>query len=73
MDAKELRIQNTKEDKAIGEMLSSVPGKQLMTYLEETFDADNIVGVKVEDTYYNLGARGVVRFLKNLRDTARKE
>jgi hypothetical protein len=58
-DAKMQRLGN-----AITAVLASPAGRQLMEDLEACFVRGDLRGRTVEETYYNLGARGVVEKLK---------
>ena len=48
-------------------VLSSPSGKALMDALEQRFWDGNLAGANDAETYMNLGAREVVRFLRGLR------
>ena len=49
------------------ELLNNPVGKQLIEILEQEFDRDDLRGTTVEQTYYNLGARDVVKYLQTLQ------
>lgn len=48
------------------EFMSNPVGKQLVAILKEEFDGEDLRGTTVENTYYNLGARDVVKYLETL-------
>lgn len=54
---------------AMMQLLKSENGKDLLAELESTFYDGDIIAATVEQTYANLGAREVVRFLKSIRDS----
>lgn len=58
--------------KAAAQFLNSPPGTEFMEGLEAEFDPDDITGKSVEETYFNLGARHVIRTLKALRKEAQE-
>ncbi len=55
------------------ELLNNPVGKNLMTILEEEFCKQDLRGATVEDTYYNLGGRDVVEYLKTLQRIHERE
>ena len=48
------------------EFLSNPVGKELIDIMIEEFDRDDLRGANAKETYYNLGARDVVVYLKTL-------
>jgi hypothetical protein len=52
----------------IKRVLMTSDGKELMRVLEETFEERRLRGDDPYDTYYNLGQRDLVQYLKQLRD-----
>jgi hypothetical protein len=67
MEAKKVIEHNIKRRAAFKKMFSTATGQEVLTELEKEFDGDDITGKTVEETYFNLGARHVVRLLKRLR------
>ena len=49
------------------ELLNNPVGKDLIEILEEEFCGMDLRGSTVEDTYYNLGSRDLVEYLKQLQ------
>ena len=52
--------------KVVGELMSSHVGQQLLKILDNTFCVGNMVGENPHLTYFNLGQRDVVEYLKQL-------
>ena len=52
--------------KLVGELMSSHVGKQLIAVLDSRFCVGNMVGKDPHETYFNLGRRDVVEYLKQL-------
>ena len=48
-------------------------GRALMTALEENFFNGDLMAATPEQTAFNLGAREVVRFIRQLRDAAKPQ
>lgn len=48
------------------EFMSNPVGRKLVQILNEEFDREDLRGATVEETYYNLGARDVVKYLETL-------
>ena len=59
--------------KRLGDFFNSDAGKELLKDLTAAFDPDDLRGTTPDDTFFNLGARSVVRYLKALRDEDKKE
>lgn len=57
----------------LGNLFMSGEGKELMDMLEDMYYNGKMVGATPEDTYFNLGRRDVVHYLRQLRDAALKE
>lgn len=53
---------------AVARVLSSEDGKVLMEALEAEFFEGDLLGETSEETHYNLGARDVVCYLRELRN-----
>lgn len=61
------------EQKRAGALLTTEPGKALLKMLEDMYYHGQLIGTTPERTYFNLGARDVIRHLHELRDLAQKE
>jgi len=55
------------------ELLNNPVGKDLIAILEEEFCGVDLRGSTVEDTYYNLGSRDLVEYLKQLQRINERE
>ena len=51
----------------IGELMNSHVGKELIRILDEMFGSGEMRGENPYDTYFHLGQRDVVEYLKSLR------
>lgn len=71
--AKEVMEKRVALKKRLGDFFRSDAGKELIEDLHEAFDPDELRADSVEDTFFNLGARSVVRYIKSLRDDDKKE
>ena len=57
-----------KKAATFGSFLNNPVGQELVNILEEEFyERDDLRGETVEDTYYNLGARDIVVYLRTLQ------
>ena len=64
----EMKVRIRKKAAAFHELLNNPLGKELVAILEEEFyDKEDLRGDTVEETYYNLGARDVVAYLRTLQ------
>ncbi len=58
---------------AVRDFLSSPGGKAVMEILEEEFHDGDMRGTDTHQTYYNLGRRDVVAYLKELAEYGRNK
>jgi hypothetical protein len=70
--AQEVIEERKLQRKGLSQLLATPAGTQLLTELENEFDPDDITGKTVEETYFNLGARHLLRTLKALRKEAQE-
>ena len=57
----------------IQRVASSPDGEELFNLLANTFDTVSLRGLDTHDTYYKLGMRDVVQYLRELRDAKTDE
>ena len=54
--------------KVVQNVLKTPEGKKLFAVLEDTFERKPLKGENPHETYYNLGQRDLVQYLRELRD-----
>ena len=54
------------KSRAVRAIFSSPEGKKVLELLSEQFDQDDLRGDTVQDTYYNLGQRDVLIYIRQL-------
>ena len=57
----------------INSIFNTHDGEQFFQLLVDTFDRTNIRGADTHETYYRLGQRDVVQYLRELREAAARE
>lgn len=72
-DREERRRKRDRLKHIFATFLSSPEGSEVLDDLLDFYDPDDIVGDDMNTTYFNLGARSVVRAMKSLRDQRNQE
>lgn len=69
----ELRKRLGQRAEATARVLATEDGRLMLEALESVFFNGDLIGKDERATYSNLGAREVVRYLRELRDTAHRK
>jgi hypothetical protein len=68
----EIRREFIEAHAGLGRLLASPDGGELVSYLEARFFNGDLMGDTPEETAFNLGAREVVRVMRDIRDLMRR-
>lgn len=67
-DFKKVQAQYVEKHADVRAMLQLPAGRKLLDEMAKMFDEGDLMGRSPEETYFNLGRRAVVRWLRDLRD-----
>lgn len=62
-----------KKAKIFRDMFQTPQGKKCLEFLEQEFDLEDLRGHTTEDTYYNLGRRDVVVYIRQMLKFVEKQ